>query len=159
MYYVVVFCQWYHTMRYLLINKLFVLNSLFYSGVAAIVQGVLMTKHPVAFQADFDEYWVFKKTLWISCFRGNQPGYCKNSTLYFSPKGSNLLAHPVLSSRDKYSNVLPPKIAWQLDTIDTYLPCVYTSSSSEPTESGNTGPWLATNHSRDLNSKFLLVVY
>ena len=29
----------------------------------------------------------------------------------------------------------------------------------EPTESGNTGPWLADNQSRGLNNQFLLVVY
>ena len=29
----------------------------------------------------------------------------------------------------------------------------------EPTESGNTDPWLADNQSRDLNNEFWLVVY
>ena len=31
--------------------------------------------------------------------------------------------------------------------------------NQKPTESGNTGPWLADNQSRDLNNEFWLAVY
>ena len=32
-------------------------------------------------------------------------------------------------------------------------------SNQQPTESGNTGPWLADNQSRDLNNEFWLFFY
>ena len=41
---------------------------------------------------------------------------------------------------------------WLSDTILNTI-------SQEPTESANTGPWLADNQSRDLNNTFPLVVY
>ena len=65
----------------------------------------------------------------------------------------------------QHKKELPTKVCWLFNnllqiTIQAFTDCVLQKTNlkfQEPTESGNTGPRLADNQSRDLNKKFWLV--